>query len=255
MTDQQSGNRSLEGKKAVVTGGASGIGKAACQSLAAHGAYVVVADMNGEAAQSVADEVGGEAWQVDLGDTRPLEDLQLDCDIVVNNAGIQRVAQLQDFDPEEFRLLHRIMLEAPFLLIRAALPHMYDQGFGRIINVSSVHGLIASPYKVAYVSAKHGLEGLSKVVCQEGAPHGVTSVCVNPGYVLTPIVEKQIPDQMKVHNMTEDEVIEKVLLVQQAVKEFVLPADLGELIAFLAGPHGRMATGSNFILDGGWMAH
>ncbi|MDO5675945.1 MAG: 3-hydroxybutyrate dehydrogenase [Propionibacteriaceae bacterium] len=244
----------LTGRKAIVTGGASGIGLAAAQALAADGAHVVVADLNEAAAQGVAAGLGGEAWAVDLSDTAALEDLSLDCDILVNCAGIQRVAPIDEFDPAAFRLVHRIMLEAPFLLIRAALPHMYAQKFGRIINISSVHGLVASPFKSAYVSAKHGLEGLSKVTALEGGPHGVSSVCVNPGYVRTPLVEGQVADQAKTHGISEAEVIEKVMLVQPAIKEFVEPADLGALVSFLAGPHGRMATGSSYVMDGGWVA-
>ncbi|MCG6567591.1 3-hydroxybutyrate dehydrogenase [Tessaracoccus sp. ZS01] len=244
----------LSGRKALVTGGASGIGLACAQALAADGARVVVADLNEAAARETAEELGGEAWVVDLSDTAALEDLSLDCDILVNCAGIQRVSPIEDFDPAAFRLLHRIMLEAPFLLIRAALPHMYAQGFGRIINISSVHGLVASPFKSAYVSAKHGLEGLSKVTALEGGPHGVTSVCVNPGYVRTPLVEGQVADQARTHGISEAEVIEKVMLVQPAVKEFVEPGDLGALVSFLAGPHGRMATGASYVMDGGWIA-
>ena len=245
---------SLAGRRALVTGGASGIGLAAARALAAHGARVTIADLNADAATSVADELGGEAWQVDLSDTRALESLTLETDILVNCAGIQRVAPIHEFDPEAFRLIHRIMLEAPFLLIRAALPHMYEQGFGRIINISSVHGLVASAFKSAYVSAKHGLEGLSKVTALEGGPHGVTSVCVNPGYVRTPLVEKQVADQAVAHGITEDEVIEKVMLVQPAIKKFVEPEDLGELVAFLAGPHASMATGTSYVMDGGWVS-
>lgn len=245
---------SLTGRTATVTGGASGIGRAVAGALAAHGAKVTIADLNGDAAASVAEELGGESWQVDLSNTASLESLTLETDILVNCAGIQRVAPIDEFDPEAFRLIHRIMLEAPFLLIRAALPHMYGQGFGRIINISSVHGLVASPFKSAYVSAKHGLEGLSKVTALEGGPHGVTSVCINPGYVRTPLVEMQVADQAKTHGISEEEVIEKVMLVQPAIKEFVEPADLGELAAFLAGPHGGMASGTSYVMDGGWIA-
>ena len=193
---------SLSGRTATVTGGASGIGLAVARALAAHGATVTVADLNADAAEATALELGGTAWAVDLSDTAALENLTLTTDILVNCAGIQRVAPINEFDPAAFRLIHRIMLEAPFLLIRAALPHMYAQGFGRIINISSVHGLVASPFKSAYVSAKHGLEGLSKVTALEGGPHGVTSVCINPGYVRTPLVEMQVADQAKSHGIS-----------------------------------------------------
>lgn len=249
MTEQ-----SLTGRTAIVTGGASGIGEGIARVLAEHGAQVTIADLNGDAAERIADELGGKAWQVDLGRTEELDDLVLETDILVNNAGIQQVAPIEEFDPDRFRLIHRIMLEAPFLLIRAALPHMYANGWGRIINISSVHGLVASPFKSAYVSAKHGMEGLSKVVALEGAEKGVTSVCVNPGYAWTPLVEKQLPDQAKSHNMSIDEVTEKVILAPQPIKDFVQTRDLGEMVAFLCGPHGTMITGTNFIADGGWIA-
>ena len=178
--------KNLNGRKALVTGGASGIGAACVRELAARGAKVVVADVDEAGAAALADEVGGTSWAVDLLDVEALAALSLDCDILVNNAGIQRISPIEDFDPVAFRRILALMLEAPFLLIRAALPHMYANGFGRIINLSSVHGLRASPFKSAYVSAKHGLEGLSKVTALEGGEHGVTSNCINPGYVRTP---------------------------------------------------------------------
>src|SRR5690606_18385328 len=138
-----------------------------------------------------------------------------------------------EFDPATFRRIHAIMLQAPFQLVRAALPHMYSRGWGRVVNVSSVHGLRASEYKSAYVSAKHGLEGLSKVIAQEGAPHGVTSVCVNPGYVRTPLVEKQIADQARTHGIGEDEVIETIMLQRSPVKRLVEPAEVASLVGWL----------------------
>ncbi|WP_290658129.1 3-hydroxybutyrate dehydrogenase [Kocuria sp.] len=246
--------QSLEGKKALVTGGASGIGRAAVQAFADRGAHVVVADINEEAAQKTATEVGGEAWVVDLSDTAALAELSLDVDILVNNAGIQKVAPIQDFDPADFHRILTLMLEAPFLLIRAVLPHMYERGWGRIINVSSIHGLRASAYKSAYVTAKHGLEGLSKTVALEGAEHGVTSNCVNPSYVHTPLVDKQIKDQAATHGIPEDQVIEKIMLTESAIKRLVEPEEVGELIAFLAGPSAGMVTGASYTMDGGWTA-
>ena len=194
---------SLNGRKALVTGGAGGIGAASVRALAARGAKVVIADVDEAAAAALADEVGGTSWAVNLLDVETLQAVSLDCDILVNNAGIQRISPIEDFDPADFRRLITLMLEAPFLLIRAALPHMYANNFGRIINLSSVHGLRASPFKSAYVSAKHGLEGLSKVTALEGGAHGVTSNCINPGYVRTPLVESQIADQAKVHGIPE----------------------------------------------------
>ncbi|MFE6733895.1 3-hydroxybutyrate dehydrogenase [Microbacterium sp. NPDC057650] len=249
MTEQD-----LAGRRAVVTGGASGIGLACSREFASRGAHVVIADLNGEAAAAAATEIGGEAWVVDLSDTEPLETLRLDADILVNNAGIQRVAPIEEFDPAAFRLIQRIMLEAPFLLIRAALPRMYERGWGRVINISSVHGLRASAFKAAYVAAKHGLEGLSKVTALEGGPRGVTSNCIDPGYVRTPLVEKQIADQAKVHGIPESEVVEKVMLTESAIKRLVDPVEVGSLAGWLASERSGMVTGASYTMDGGWSA-
>ncbi|WP_084126498.1 3-hydroxybutyrate dehydrogenase [Demequina sp. NBRC 110054] len=246
--------RRLDDRRAIVTGGASGIGLACARELAAQGAHVVVADRDEEAARRAAEEVGGEAWVVDLSATEALDDLSLEADIVVNNAGIQRVSPIEEFDPADFRLIQDLMLVAPFLLIRAALPGMYARGWGRIINLSSVHGLRASPFKSAYVAAKHGLEGLSKVTALEGGPHGVTSNCVNPGYVRTPLVEKQIGDQARAHGIPESEVVEKVMLTEAAVKRLVEPSEVASLVSWLASDDAGMVTGASYTMDGGWSA-
>ena len=247
-------NATLTGRKALVTGGASGIGAAAVRALAAHGAHVTVADIDHDAAARLAAEVSGDAWAVDLTDTAALAQLRLDVDVLVNNAGIQKVAPIQDVDPADLHRILTLMLESPFLLVRAAVPHMYEQRWGRIINVSSVHGLRASAFKSAYVAAKHGLEGLSKAVALEGAPHGVTSNCVNPSYVRTPLVDRQIADQAATHGIPEDEVVEKIMLTESAIKRLVEPEEVGELIAFLAGPSAGMVTGAAYTMDGGWTA-
>ena len=244
----------LDGRRGLVTGGASGIGLACVRRLAALGAHVTVADVNGAAAQAVATEVGGAAWEIDLTDSAALAEMSLDCDVLVNNAGFQHVAPIEAFPPERFRTMLALMLEAPFLLVRAVLPHMYRQGFGRVINVSSVHGLRASPYKSAYVSAKHGLEGFSKVTALEGGPHGVTSNCVNPGYVRTPLVEKQIADQARIHGLAEDEVVEQVLLTESAIKRLVEPDEVADLVVWLAGPSAGFVNGASLSMDGGWTA-
>lgn len=245
----------LAGRSALVTGGASGIGAACAHELAERGAYVTIADVNGAAAQELASELGGDVWAVDLLDTAALDDLRLDVDILVNNAGIQTVAPIVEFDPDAFRRIQTLMVEAPFLLVRAVLPHMYSRGFGRIVNVSSVHGLRASEFKVGYVTAKHAVEGLSKVTALEGAVHGVTSNCVNPGYVRTPLVEKQISDQARAHGIPEDEVLEKVLLTEAAIKRLVEPAEVASLVGWLASEHAGMVTGASYTMDGGWSAH
>ncbi|MBF6075924.1 3-hydroxybutyrate dehydrogenase [Nocardia beijingensis] len=244
----------LAGRSALVTGGASGIGAACARALAARGATVTVADVDEVGAKTVARELGGKSWAVDLLDVAALEELELDADILVNNAGVQHVSPIQDFAPQRFRDLLTLMVEAPFLLVRAALPHMYRQGWGRIVNISSIHGLRASEYKVAYVTAKHGLEGLSKVTALEGGPHGVTSNCVNPGYVRTPLVDKQITDQAKAHGVPEQEVVEKILLTESAIKRLVEPEEVASLVAWLASPEAGMVNGAAYTMDGGWSA-
>ena len=244
----------LDGRSALITGGAGGIGAACARDLAQRGAKVTVADIDEAGAQSVADEIGGSAWTLDLLDVGALEDLDLHTDILVNNAGVQTVSEIAAFPPDRFRLMMTLMVEAPFLLIRAALPHMYRNEFGRVINISSIHGLRASPFKAAYVTAKHALEGLSKVTALEGGPHGVTSNCVNPGYVRTPLVTKQIADQARTHNIGEDEVVAEILLKESAVKRLVEPEEVGSLVGWLASPNASMVTGASYTMDGGWSA-
>jgi 3-hydroxybutyrate dehydrogenase len=244
----------LHGRRALVTGGGSGIGRACAVRLAAAGATVVVADRDARTAGTVAAEVGGTAVTVDLSDLDAVDALDLDVDVLVNNAGLQHVAPLHEFPVDRFSLILRLMLEAPFRLVRGALPHMYGRGWGRVVNISSVHGLRASPYKSAYVTAKHGLEGLSKVIALEGAAHGVTSNCVNPAYVRTPLVEGQIADQARAHGISEDQVVEQVMLAPAAVKRLIEPAEVAEAVAYLCSPAAASMTGSSLVMDGGWSA-
>ncbi|TDD18394.1 3-hydroxybutyrate dehydrogenase [Kribbella turkmenica] len=239
-------------RRALVTGAASGIGAACARRLAADGVQVVAVDHDRD---QLAMLEGVQTVVADLADLDRLADLPADVDILVNNAGVQQVAPIEQFPPERFGYIVRLMLESPFRLIRQTLPHMYGRGWGRVINISSVHGLRASPFKAAYVAAKHGLEGLSKVVALEGAAHGVTSNCVNPAYVRTPLVTAQLADQAATHGLTESEVLEKVMLEPVAVKRLIEPDEVAELVAVLCGPASASITGSSFVLDGGWTAH
>jgi 3-hydroxybutyrate dehydrogenase len=251
VMDDSSG---LQGRAALITGGASGIGAAIAHRLAELGVAVRIADLDLAAAQTVAAETGGEAWQLDLSDPLALGGIELEVDILINNAGVQRVSPIDELDPEVFHRMLMIMVEAPFRLIRSALPYMYAQGYGRIVNVSSVHGLRASPYKSAYVTAKHALEGLSKVTALEGGPHGVTSNCVNPGYVRTPLVEQQIADQARIHGIPESAVLETIMLTHNAIKRLVEPEEVAALVSWLVGPDAAMVTGASYTMDGGWTA-
>jgi 3-hydroxybutyrate dehydrogenase len=244
----------LSGRTALVTGGGSGIGRACALRLAAAGAGVVVLDRDVAAAEAVAAEVGGRAQVFDLADRGAVEQVEADVDVVVNNAGLQHVASIERFPVERFGYLHRVMVEAPFRIVRRALPHMYAKGWGRVVNISSVHGLRASPYKAAYVSAKHALEGLSKVVALEGAAHGVTANCINPAFVRTPLVQGQIAAQAAQHGIGADEVVTKVMLARTAIKRLVEPAEVAELMAYLCSPAASFITGTSIALDGGWTA-
>ncbi|HEY0401280.1 MAG TPA: 3-hydroxybutyrate dehydrogenase [Blastococcus sp.] len=245
----------LDGRRALITGGASGIGRACAIRLAGAGAEVVVLDRDAEGAKAVAGEVGGSAVAVDLSDLDAVDGLDLAVDVLVNNAGLQHVAPLHEFPVDRFSYILRLMLEAPFRLVRGALPHMYEQGWGRVVNISSIHGLRASAFKSAYVTAKHGLEGLSKVIALEGAEHGVTSNCVNPAYVRTPLVEGQIADQAKAHGLSEDQVVEQIMLAPAAVKRLIEPAEVAEAVAYLCSPAAASVTGTSLVMDGGWSAH
>jgi len=245
----------LAGRRVLVTGGASGIGAACAEKFAAAGAVVVVADLNADGARKVAGAIGGQAVQVDLAD--PAFDahaLAADADIIVNNAGVQHVAPLEEFPEDRFRLILALMIDAPFRLVRAALPHMYAGRWGRIVNISSVHGLRASPYKSAYVAAKHGLEGLSKTIALEGGDRGVTSNTICPAYVRTPLVERQIADQARVHGIPEAEVVERIMLTEPAVKRLVEPSEVADLAVHLCSPQMSFANGASYLLDGGWSA-
>ncbi|MGV9263714.1 3-hydroxybutyrate dehydrogenase [Kitasatospora sp. NPDC003701] len=246
--------RPLDGRTALVTGAASGIGRACAEAFAEAGARVYVVDLAAAPARELADRIGGVALVADLADPEAVEALPDDADIVVNNAGLQHVAPVHEFPTDRFTLIQRVMVEAPFRILRRTLPHMYAQDWGRVVNISSVHGLRASAFKSAYVTAKHALEGLSKTVALEGAPYGVTSNCINPGYVRTPLVEQQIAGQALAHGIREDEVVEQIMLDRTAVKRLIEPDEVAQLALWLCSAHASYITGASLPVDGGWTA-
>jgi 3-hydroxybutyrate dehydrogenase len=251
----------LSGKRALVTGAASGIGLAIVKDLHAQGADVVATDVS---AERLADAVGAlarvERVAADLSQKAAVEALARAAgpvDVLVNNAGLQHVSPVESFDPAKWDLLLQVMLTAPFLLIRASLPGMYERRWGRIINVASVHGLIASPYKSAYVSAKHGILGLTKTVALEAGARcpDITVNAVCPSYVRTPLVEKQIADQARVHGIPEAEVVEKVMLTQNAIKRLIEPEEVAQVVSFLCRREAWSITGTAQTMDAGWLSH
>jgi 3-hydroxybutyrate dehydrogenase len=251
----------LSGKRALVTGAASGIGLAIARHLGDLGAAVVLSDLAGERLDSaVAGIPGAEGQAADLSRRSDVHDLVARSgavDILVNNAGLQHVSPIEDFDEAKFDLLQAVMLAAPFMLIRGLLPGMYERGWGRVINISSVHGLVASPYKSAYVAAKHGVIGITKAIALEAAARSrdVTVHAICPSYVRTPLVEGQVADQAKAHGIPEEEVVEKVLLTQNAVKRLIEPGDVARAVEFLCSEMAWTMTGSALTMDAGWLAH
>jgi len=252
----------LEGKVALVTGAASGIGLATAQALAAAGARVTLADIDAERGQTEAAKLSNAAFVAsDLSQAgsaaQAVEQViaaQGRLDILVNNAGIQHVAPITEFPEGKWRLLIELMLTAPFLLTQAALPGMYERGWGRIINIGSVHSLRASAFKSAYVSAKHGLLGLTRVTALEGAEHGVTCNCICPSYVRTALVEKQITDQARVHGIPESEVVEKIMVAEAPIHRLLEPSEVAAYVGFLCSDAGAGITGSAQLIDCGWTA-
>ncbi|MGA0542319.1 3-hydroxybutyrate dehydrogenase [Neotabrizicola sp. VNH66] len=254
----------LRGKRAVVTGSNSGIGLGVAEELARAGADLVLNSFTNreedhELAKSMADRFGVAVSyvQADLSkgdEARALIEKAGGCDILVNNAGIQHVAPIEEFPVDQWNRIIAINLSSAFHTIAVALPGMRAKGWGRIVNIASAHGLTASPYKSAYVSAKHGVVGLTKTVGLETAGQNITCNAVCPGYVLTPLVEAQIPDQMKVHKMDRETVIREVLLDRQPSKQFATTEQIGGTVVWLCSDYAAQVTGTTISVDGGWTA-
>ncbi len=259
---------SLKGKTAVVTGSTSGIGLAIARAFAAEGCNVVINGFGDSAAieterSGIEKEFGVKALYDAADMSKPAEIAAMiangekafgSVDILVNNAGIQFVSPIEDFPPEKWDQIIAINLSSAFHAIRAAIPGMKARKWGRIISTASAHSLVASPFKSAYVSAKHGIAGLTKTAALELATFGVTVNCISPGYVWTPLVEKQIPDTMKARNMTKEQVMNDVLLAAQPTKQFVTVDQVAALAVFLSSDAASQITGANISMDGGWTA-
>jgi len=255
------GGIDLSGRSALVTGGASGIGRAIAMDFAEHGARVLVADLDEQSGAELASSIGGTFRKADVSrreDCRALVHAAMDelggVDILVNNAGLQHVAPIEEFPEERWEYLIRVMLFGAFYLTRYAIPRMYEKGWGRVINISSVHGLVASPYKSAYVAAKHGLNGLTKTIALEAAEKGVTVNAICPSYVRTPLVDRQIADQARVHGISADAVVRDIMLAPAARKQLLEPGEVAAYVTFLCSDAAAGITGALQVIDGGWTA-
>jgi 3-hydroxybutyrate dehydrogenase len=251
---------SLGGRIALITGGGSGIGKAIAKVYAESGATVIINDIR-NVGQEAADEIGGHFLRADLSDmqaTRDLAESAIDIkgrvDILVNNAGYQNIYPVEEFPEDMWAEMVQVMLIAPFQLIKYVVPGMKEQNWGRIINISSIHGLVASPYKSAYNSAKHGIVGLTKTVALELGEFGITANAICPGYVRTPLVESQVADQARTRGIPFEDVVEKVMLEPAAIKRLIDPEEVAGLAGFLASDTARSITGSTYSIDAGWVA-
>ena len=258
----------LKGKTALVTGSTSGIGLGYARALAAEGANVVINGFGDATAiekerAGIEKDFGVKAGYSAADMTKPAEIADMvhnaektfgSVDVLINNAGVQHVASIEEFAIEKWNQIIAINLSSAFHTIRAAVPGMKARKWGRIINTASAHSLVASPFKSAYVSAKHGLAGLTKTVALEVATFGITVNCISPGYVWTPLVEKQIPDTMKARGMTAEQVKRDVLLAAQPTKEFVTVEEVAALALYLCSDAAKAITGANLSIDGGWTA-
>lgn len=246
-------------RTALVTGAGSGIGKAIATDLARQGHLVLVTDLDLSAAQSVAEALRAEGYaaqghKLDVSQQQDIDALAstVEVDILINNAGLQYVAKLEAFPTDKWRLLTDVLLVGPAMLTRAFLPQMKSRGFGRIVNIGSIHALVASPYKSAYVAAKHGLLGFAKVVALETAEFDITINTICPSYVKTPLVENQIRQQAQEHGISEEDVINNIMLEPMPKKAFIEMAELSASVNFLISDAARNMTGQTLVLDGGW---
>ncbi|HEY9043743.1 MAG TPA: 3-hydroxybutyrate dehydrogenase [Rheinheimera sp.] len=245
----------------LITGGTGGIGFAIASQFAAEGHSVVIADLQQDAIDSKVAQLRQQGYQaegivLDVTDAASITSCanRFQVDILVNNAGIQHIARLEDFPPEKWAMLINVMLTGPAMLSRAMLPAMRQRNFGRIINIGSIHALVASPFKSAYVAAKHGLLGFSKVVALENADKDITINTICPAYVKTPLVERQIADQAKEHNLTEQQVVEQIMLAPMPQKAFIGVDEIAGTATFLCSSAARHITAQTLVLDGGWTA-
>jgi 3-hydroxybutyrate dehydrogenase len=251
-----------EQQVALITGAASGIGLAAAEALAASGRLVALADINPEAGESAAQRLGGTFFQADLSTRAGCKSLTEEvlakynrCDILINNAGIQHVSPIESFPEEKWDFIIALMLTAPFLLTKYLWPKMKEEQWGRIININSAHGLRASEFKAAYVSAKHGVAGLTKTAALEGGSCGITVNSICPAYVRTPLVDAQIDSQAKNHGIPREEVITDIMLKKAAVKRLIEPSEIGDLVVYLCSNSAACITGSMLTIDCGWTAN
>ncbi len=256
-----SNDASLAGRVAIVTGAGSGIGRAIAKALSTDGATVVVADRDQDAAASSAVDTGAEAQVADVADPaacRRLVDAVVAehgrVDVLVNNAGLQHVAPLVEFPEERWDYLLSVMVDGPFHLTRAVLPGMIEGRWGRIVNIGSIHSLVASPNKVAYVTAKHALLGLTRATALEAGTHGITCNLVAPAYVRTPLVDRQVAEQAQLLGIDEAAVVDTVMLEPAAIRRLVEPAEVAAYVLFLCSPAAASITGSTQVIDGGWTA-
>lgn len=255
------GDNVIQDKVAVVTGGASGIGLAIAERFAADGAKVVVSDINPETGQAAANRLGGMFVQGDLSQRaacKMLIDRTVEAfgtvHILVNNAGFQHIEAVEEFPEDTWDKMIALMLTAPFLLTRYAWPYMKQQKWGRVVNMSSIHGVIASPFKAGYISAKHGMIGLTRTTALEGGPHGITVNAICPAYVRTPLVENQIADQARTRGLSEEEVIQNVMLEPAAIKRLIEPSEVAALVAYLCQDEAGVISGSPIMIDLAWTA-